>query len=57
MSQLESFASIYQRASDRKGGDEGLESLLSGSLTEDEIGQYKDAELLSEMSKKVFQSG
>jgi 3-methyladenine DNA glycosylase Tag len=57
MSQLESFASIYQRASDRKGGDEGLESLLSGSLTEDEIGQYRDAELLSEMSKKVFQSG
>ncbi|MEC4725885.1 DNA-3-methyladenine glycosylase I [Shewanella sp. D64] len=57
MSQLESFASIYQRASDRKGGDESLESLLSGSLTEDEIGQYKDAELLSEMSKKVFQSG
>ena len=57
MSQLESFASIYQRASDRKGGDKCLESLLSGSLTEDEIGQYKDAELLSEMSKKVFQSG
>ncbi|WP_041417449.1 DNA-3-methyladenine glycosylase I [Shewanella woodyi] len=57
MSQLESFSTIYQRASERKGGDESLESLLTSSLTPDEIGQYKDAELLSEMSKKVFQSG
>ncbi|ABV34763.1 conserved hypothetical 3-methyladenine DNA glycosylase [Shewanella sediminis HAW-EB3] len=57
MSQLESFSSIYQRASDRKGGSSELESLLSVSLSADEIGQYRDAELLSEMSKKVFQSG
>lgn len=59
MSQQESFSAIYQRASDRKGGDVGLESLLStnANLSVDEIGQYSDAQLLSEMSKKVFQSG
>lgn len=59
MSQQESFSAIFQRASDRKGGDEGLESLLStnANLSVDEIGQYRDAQLLSEMSKKVFQSG
>lgn len=59
MSQQESFAAIYQRASDRKGGDDGLESLMSANadLTVDEMGQYNDGQLLSEMSKKVFQSG
>ncbi|WP_394147983.1 DNA-3-methyladenine glycosylase I [Shewanella atlantica] len=57
MSRLESFSSIYQRACERKGGSAGLESLLSASLSTDEISQYRDAELLSEMSKKVFQSG
>ncbi|WP_076413522.1 DNA-3-methyladenine glycosylase I [Shewanella sp. UCD-KL12] len=59
MSQQESFSAIYQRASDRKGGDEGLESLMASNanLSLDEMGQYKDAQLLSEMSKKVFQSG
>lgn len=57
MKPLESFSSIYQRASERKGGDEGLESLLTSSLTHTELSQHKDAELLSQMSKKVFQSG
>ncbi|MCL1051319.1 DNA-3-methyladenine glycosylase I [Shewanella abyssi] len=57
MSRIETFASIYARASERKGGNAGLEQLMSTSLTEDEIGQCSDAQLLSEMSKKVFQSG
>ncbi|SQH74697.1 conserved protein of unknown function,might be Hypothetical 3-methyladenine DNA glycosylase [Shewanella benthica] len=60
MSRQESFSAIYQRASDRKGGDEGLESLLDNAnlnLSVDELGEYSDAQLLSEMSKKVFQSG
>ena len=57
MSQLERFSSIYARASERKGGATGLEALLSGCLSDDEIRQYRDAELLSAMSRQVFQSG
>ncbi|MGI2192655.1 DNA-3-methyladenine glycosylase I [Shewanella baltica] len=57
MSQLERFSSIYARASERKGGAAGLEALLSGCLSDDEIRQYRDAELLSAMSRQVFQSG
>ena len=57
MSQIEKFAAIYARASQRKGGDEGLEALLPGSLSPQELTQYSDAQLLSELSKKVFQSG
>lgn len=57
MSRIETFASIYERAAERKGGPAGLELLMPASLEEDEVGQYKDAQLLSEMSKKVFQSG
>ncbi|MDI5834008.1 DNA-3-methyladenine glycosylase I [Shewanella xiamenensis] len=57
MSQLESFSSIYARASERKGGKKGLEALLPGCLTSAEIRQYDDATLLSAMSRQVFQSG
>ncbi|WP_281212976.1 DNA-3-methyladenine glycosylase I [Shewanella insulae] len=57
MARLESFDSIYQRACERKGGEQGLATRLPEVLPEAKIAQYSDAELLSELSKKVFQSG
>lgn len=59
MSQIESFSTIYQRACERKGGEQSLAALLpiDANLSKYEIGQYSDGQLLSEMSKKVFQSG
>ncbi|ABV89372.1 DNA-3-methyladenine glycosylase I [Shewanella pealeana] len=57
MAQVEKFAAIYARASQRKGGDESLESLLPTGLADEELTQFTDAQLLSEISKKVFQSG
>ena len=57
MSQIEKFAAIYTRAAERKGGDAGLEALLPSGLSDQELTQYSDAQLLSEISKKVFQSG
>ncbi len=57
MSQLERFSSIYERASERKGGVKGLEALLPGCLSAADIRQYDDAELLSLMSRRVFQCG
>lgn len=57
MNKPEAFDEIYARASERKGGPERLESLLPEVLTPDELQQYSDAELLSAMSKQVFQSG
>ncbi|WOT05377.1 DNA-3-methyladenine glycosylase I [Shewanella youngdeokensis] len=57
MSRIETFSAIYERAAERKGGSVGLEMLMTKSLSDDQIGQYSDAQLLSEMSKKVFQSG
>lgn len=57
MNQIEKFNAIYARAAQRKGGVEGLESLLPTGLTDKELLLYTDAQLLSEISKKVFQSG
>lgn len=57
MTSLESFDRIYARACERKGGEAQLNALLPESLTSAEITQYQDSELLSAMSKQVFQSG
>ena len=57
MAQVEKFAAIYARASQRKGGNESLESLLPTGFADEELTQFTDAQLLSEISKKVFQSG
>ncbi|ABM01754.1 DNA-3-methyladenine glycosylase I [Shewanella amazonensis] len=54
---IESFASIYQRAAERKGGADALEALLPQSLSADEYQEYSDDRLLSAMSKQIFQSG
>ena len=57
MSQIEAFSAIYQRACGRKGGKAALATLLPANLTAAEITQYSDAQLLSVMSRQVFQSG
>ena len=57
MVNLESFQQLYQRACERKGGPQALESLLNTPLSADELAQITDDRFLAEFSKKVFQSG
>lgn len=54
---LEKFSDIWARACERKGGPAVVKSLLPNTLNADEISEYTDAQLLSVMSKRVFQSG
>ncbi len=55
---MESFAKIYQRACERKGGEIALTCLMPQVLSDESIKlRYRDAELLSELSRKVFQCG
>jgi 3-methyladenine DNA glycosylase Tag len=57
VAKLEKFADIISRACERKGGMAAVEALLPDTLSSSEIAQYSDAQLLSAMSKRVFQSG
>ena len=57
MAQVERFASIYQRAIERKGGEAQLRLLLGHSLTSAELLRYSDDDWLEAFTKKVFQSG
>ncbi|MBR9729093.1 DNA-3-methyladenine glycosylase I [Shewanella intestini] len=57
MAKPEKFSAIYQRACERKGGPDAVEMLLPDTLSAQQIKEYSDAELLSVMSKRVFQSG
>jgi 3-methyladenine DNA glycosylase Tag len=57
VAKLEKFADIISRACERKGGMAAVEALLPDTLSSIEIAQYSDAQLLSAMSKRVFQSG
>ena len=57
MAKLEKFADIISRACERKGGMAAVKALLPDTLSSSEIAQYSDAQLLSAMSKRVFQSG
>ncbi|NAX20171.1 DNA-3-methyladenine glycosylase I [Vibrio sp. V39_P1S14PM300] len=54
---LEKFASIYQRAAERKGGEDSLEKLVRKPLTPEEVAKIPEDRWLSEFSMKVFQSG
>ena len=54
---IESFASIYARAAERKGGELGLEALLSEPASGDYLKNLGDDRYLAEFTKKVFQSG
>jgi 3-methyladenine DNA glycosylase Tag len=57
MQNLEKFNAIYQRASERKGGVEVLESLLDSPLSASELTNIGDDRYLAEFTQKVFQSG
>ena len=57
MQKLERFDAIYQRACERKGGEQALESLLSQPLRAGELASLGDDRFLAEFTKKVFQSG
>ncbi len=54
---MEKFDSIYARAAERKGGEQGLESIVSKPLTRDEVAAIPEDRWLSAFSMKVFQSG
>jgi 3-methyladenine DNA glycosylase Tag len=54
---MESFASIFERAANRKGGVDELEQLLPTHKSSRELGKLDDADVLAEMTKCVFRSG
>ena len=53
----ESFAVIYERACERKGGEAAVEALLPHPLTAEELAEIPDDRYLAELTRKVFQSG
>ncbi len=54
---MESFASIFQCAAERKGGDAALEELLPVAASAEELRRLPDDRVLSEMTKCIFRSG
>ncbi|WP_428772449.1 DNA-3-methyladenine glycosylase I [Vibrio sp.] len=54
---VEKFDQIYQRAAQRKGGENQLEQLLSQPLTQQQIASIPEDRWLAEMTMKIFQSG
>jgi len=55
---MEKIQTIYQRAAERKGGEEALSILLSDvAYPTDELKDLSDDRVLSAFTKKVFQSG
>ncbi|MBU3017851.1 DNA-3-methyladenine glycosylase I [Paraglaciecola agarilytica] len=57
LANLEDYHAIYQRACERKGGPNAVESLISEPLSDNAIAHLGDDRFLAEFSKKVFQSG
>lgn len=55
--QMESFAALYQRACERKGGPKSVEALLSKPLADSQVAALGDDRFLAEFTKKIFQSG
>ncbi|WP_046004874.1 DNA-3-methyladenine glycosylase I [Pseudoalteromonas rubra] len=54
---MESFVDIYERACQRKGSTEILESLLSEPLSSVQLARLSDDVWLEEFTRKIFQSG
>ncbi len=54
---METFDKLYTRAIDRKGGELSLSSLMSKPLNFEQLCQITNDRVLSEMTKKIFQSG
>ena len=57
ISQPESFDALYQRACERKGGEQTLKALLGNPKSDKALRQLTDDRYLAEFSKKIFQSG
>ena len=54
---MDSFASIFERACERKGGMRALEALLPEPLPATALAEIADADMLAEMTKCVFRAG
>ncbi len=54
---IERFDAIYQRAAERKGGEDQLEALLTPPLSKEELAAVPNDRWLAAFSMKVFQSG
>ena len=54
---MEKFANIYQRASERKGGDAALKRLMPKVRGPRALGNISDDRFLSEMTRCIFQAG
>lgn len=54
---VEQFATIYQRAVERKGGEAQLLALIGAPKTTAQLLCYSDADWLDALTKKIFQSG
>jgi 3-methyladenine DNA glycosylase Tag len=57
MAKVEHFDQIYQRAVARKGSAAQLQQLLGQPYSGEQLIAYQDADWLSAMTKKIFQSG
>ena len=53
----ESYQVIYERACERKGGEQALESLLVKPLSSAELETISNDRYLAELTRKIFQSG
>lgn len=53
----ETYQQLYQRACERKGGEQNLQSLISRPRSREQLCQLGADRYLAEFSKKVFQSG
>lgn len=54
---MDSFASIFERAAERKGAVKALEAMLPKPKSNAALKKLVDADVLAEMSKCVFRSG
>ena len=54
---METFASIFERAAERKGGAAELEALLPKAKTTRALQRVSDGAILEEMTKCIFRSG
>ena len=54
---MQKFASIYECALERKGGQQALDELMPISSTNNQLIAFEDSEYLAAMTKKIFQSG
>ncbi|PCJ51113.1 MAG: 3-methyladenine DNA glycosylase [Gammaproteobacteria bacterium] len=54
---MEKFLTIYERALERKNGEQNLQSLMPSQVSNSQLINFSNAEYLAAMTKKIFQSG